>query len=87
MTHNQRWLRSASILPNLAMPALTAAAIDPGSCTSSRVIKMLSSLVRSCSFSGLRIVAMTFQPLCWKYFAVAFPMPLLAPVMKIVFFK
>jgi hypothetical protein len=30
------------------------------------------------------MVAATFQPLSWKYCAVVLPMPLDAPVMKIV---
>lgn len=46
---------------------------------------MLLTLLSSVSASGLRMVAMTCQPLAAKYWAVTLPMPLLAPVIKIVF--
>src|SRR5258706_7796756 len=46
---------------------------------------ILSIRFNSVSFSGLRIVAITFQPLAANSFAVALPNPVEAPVMKIVF--
>src|SRR5450432_1733983 len=46
---------------------------------------MLLIAFNSFSFSGLRIVAITFQPFDANNFAVAFPKPVEAPVIKIVF--
>ena len=37
------------------------------------------------AYSGEHIIAATFQPFFWKYNAVALPIPLDAPVIKMVF--
>jgi hypothetical protein len=51
----------------------------------SRVSIRLSEGTRSCSFSGERIAATTFQPSTAKTFAASFPITLEARVMSIVF--
>src|SRR5882762_1414025 len=54
------------------------------SVTSSLRILMLSYAVSSLSFSGVRMLAATFQPRFAKWSAVNLPRPLLVPVMNIV---
>src|SRR5271163_473768 len=54
------------------------------SVTSSLKILMLSYAVSSPSFSGVRMVAATFQPCFAKWSAVNLPRPLLVPVINIV---
>jgi hypothetical protein len=46
---------------------------------------MFGKFLSSFSLVGVRIVAMTFHPFVENNFAVAFPNPLEAPVMNIVF--
>src|SRR6267154_1324018 len=68
--------------------AIAFCAIDlicSGFVTSNGNTVMLPTLFSSVSVSGLRMVAITFQPLEANNFAVAFPKPVEAPVMKIVF--
>jgi hypothetical protein len=53
-------------------------------CSLKRPIGAITSVLSSCSRSGERIVAMTFQPADWKRLAAALPIPLDAPVIRIV---
>jgi hypothetical protein len=53
--------------------------------TRAPVIQRLPKLLSSFSLAGVRIVAMTFHPFAENNFVVAFPNPLEAPVMNIVF--
>ena len=78
-------LTSTSISPNRSMPFATAASTLTLSVTSSRATNRLSNLFNSVSFSGVRMVAITFQPLAWKVCAAKRPMPEEHPVIKTVF--
>lgn len=73
------------MLPKCEMPAAMAASMVSFLVTSSRVTSTLSSALSSWSCSGWeRTVATTFHPRSWKYLAVMRPMPLLQPVMSMV---
>ena len=67
------------------MPSFTACLMLTGSVTSSRVTRTSSRSDSSFSLSGERMVAITFHPLAAKVFALNFPKPLDAPVIKTVF--
>jgi hypothetical protein len=46
--------------------------------------RFLKPVQVSCSLSGERIVATTFQPSRWNFFAASLPKPELAPVIRTV---
>src|SRR5689334_11225513 len=70
--------------PNRDSVSRTAERMLTGSVTSRRRASIRSLRAQSPAFSGVRIVATTFQPWAWKWRAVASPMPLDEPVMRTV---
>jgi hypothetical protein len=77
-------LTTTSIFPKAAIACSVAICTRWTSVTSSLKILMLSYAVSSLSFSGVRMVAATFQPHFAKWSAVNLPRLLLVPVMNIV---
>jgi hypothetical protein len=71
--------------PFIATTLSAVSLIWSGAVTSSGSSFSPESWLSSVSLSGLRIVAMTFQPFEANSWAVALPSPEEAPVMKIVF--
>ncbi|MDG0813975.1 hypothetical protein OMP40_35310 [Cohnella rhizosphaerae] len=76
---------TASIFPNLAIPAAIAVPILAGFVTSSSVTKIRSGFSAARLWSGLRMVATTFHPSSANFLAAVWPSPVEQPVIKTVF--
>lgn len=78
--------RTTSIFQNCSVQKRMASLIEFTSVTSSFVMRRLSEDWSSVSFSGVLMVAITFQFSERNFFTVARPMPVEAPVISMVFF-